>query len=145
MVYLARIEDTDLAEIEWKFNFSDRSLIVKDVSLRFQTSVYENGRIDVSILHNGEWNDSFGCLRQTSNGVRFFAGKQLPDIQSVRGLDSFSIVAKLSGGIGDCAWQHTQLFRQSIAAKDEYPFELNIVFHWLSWCVRGLGDYNLLL
>lgn len=34
----------------------------------------------------------------------------------------------MSGGKGDVAWQHTQLFRQRIGSTD-YPFELKIIFH----------------
>lgn len=58
----------------------------------------------------------------------FSVGKMLPDFQSIRGLDSFSICVKMHGGKGDCAWQHTQLFRQSISALNDFPFELNIQF-----------------
>ena len=38
----------------------------------------------------------------------------------------FSIKAVLSGGTGDCAWQHTQLFRQE-KDSEEYPFVLNVL------------------
>lgn len=107
MAYLARDEDTECAEIEWKFDFSDHQLKIKNASLRFGTTVYENGKIEVQILH-----------RETV----------LENIKNVQGLDSFSICVKLSGGKGDCAWQHTQLFRQSTSANDEFPFELEIGF-----------------
>ena len=57
----------------------------------------------------------------------FVAGEILPNIQSIRGLDSFSVCVKMHGGKGDCAWQHTQLFRQSLS-DNQHPFELNIIF-----------------
>lgn len=107
MTYLARDEDTEKAEIEWKFDFSDSQLKIKDVKLKFDTSIYENGLIDIQILDKGT---------------------VLGSVENVRGLDSFSICVKLSGGKGDCAWQHTQLFRQSTTAVDEFPFELEISF-----------------
>lgn len=61
-----------------------------------------------------------------------FSGEILPNIQSIRdrNLKTFSISAILSRGKGDCAWQHTQLFRQSITSNDDYPFELRISFKW---------------
>jgi peptide-N4-(N-acetyl-beta-glucosaminyl)asparagine amidase len=48
-------------------------------------------------------------------------------MEEVKGLTKFSIVAKLSGGNGDIAWQHTQLFRQGKSAE-EFPFVINIKF-----------------
>lgn len=107
MVYLARAEDSNRAEIEWKFDFSDRNLKINDITFKFDMKTYENGQIDVSFLHKG---------------------KVLPNFQSIKNLDSFSINVKLSGGNGDCAWQHTQLFRQSISSINEFPFDLNITF-----------------
>lgn len=41
------------------------------------------------------------------------------------GNESFTITAILTGGKGNTAWQHTQLFRQSTKG-DEYPFEINV-------------------
>lgn len=43
------------------------------------------------------------------------------------GTTKFSINVTMTGGKGETAWQHTQLFRQRIGSKD-YPFEVNILF-----------------
>lgn len=43
------------------------------------------------------------------------------------GSSKFTIKAALSGGRGDCSWQHSQLFRQSLKSK-EFPFEFNVEF-----------------
>lgn len=107
MTYLARDEDAETAEIEWKFDFSDYQLKIKNARLKLDTCTYENGLIEVQTLHKGAI---------------------LESIESVQGLDSFSICVKLRGGKGDCAWQHTQLFRQTVSATDEFPFELQISF-----------------
>lgn len=55
MVYLAREEDTDQAEIEWNFDFTtqDNSLNIADISLRFDTKIYEDGNINIRFLHKG--------------------------------------------------------------------------------------------
>lgn len=107
MIYLARDEDTERAEIEWKFDFSGFQLKIKSARLKLETSTYENGSIKVQIMHQ----DTI-----------------LKSIENVLSLDSFSICVKLSGGKGDCAWQHTQLFRQSTSDVDKFPFELEISF-----------------
>lgn len=136
MVYLARDEDADNAEIEWKFDFSDRQLRIKNVKLIFDTKTFESGKIDVLISHNGKMMNSkekkiFNFIRLIikTNNLQQILGKTLPNIQNVLNLDSFSLRVKLEGGNGDCAWQHTQLFRQSSSSSNEYPFMLEITFH----------------
>ncbi|EDW08409.1 peptide-N(4)-(N-acetyl-beta-glucosaminyl)asparagine amidase [Drosophila mojavensis] len=103
MAYLARLEDTDSAEIIWKFNLSKSNLRVKSYKLTFETKTFGDGKIDVSV--------------ETSDGNR-----------CIENATEFQIVAKLSGGKGDVAWQHTQLFRQSLNSR-EYPFDLQVVLH----------------
>ncbi|TDG46487.1 hypothetical protein AWZ03_007048 [Drosophila navojoa] len=103
MAYLARLEDTDSAEIIWKFNLSKSNLRVKSYKLTFETKTFGDGKIDVSV----ETNDGNRCIENATE---------------------FQIVAKLSGGKGDVAWQHTQLFRQSLNSR-EYPFDLQVVLH----------------
>lgn len=96
-------EDTDNAEIIWKFNLSNTNLKVKSYKLIFETKTFGEGKIDVSVT--------------TSDGRT-----------NIEDSKEFQIVAKLSGGKGDVAWQHTQLFRQSLNAR-EYPFELQVELH----------------
>lgn len=55
MAYLARAEDTERGEIEWKFDFSDRQLKIKNISLKFDMKTYESGQIEVSFLHKGKY------------------------------------------------------------------------------------------
>ena len=44
---------------------------------------------------------------------------------NIKGSRTFTVTARLSGGQGDVAWQHTQLFRQPLDATDD-PFEIKI-------------------
>ncbi|KAH8390257.1 hypothetical protein KR200_010687 [Drosophila serrata] len=103
MAYLARLEDTEYGEIVWKFDFSKASLKVKSYKLVFETKTFGEGKIDVSVA--------------TIDGT-----------VSIENSSGFQIVAKLSGGKGDVAWQHTQLFRQSLNSRD-YPFDLQVELH----------------
>lgn len=57
----------------------------------------------------------------------FLSGKVFTSIQELKGASEFIMKATLKGGRGDCAWQHAQLFRQSINEKD-FPFDLQIKF-----------------
>ncbi|XP_017110557.1 peptide-N(4)-(N-acetyl-beta-glucosaminyl)asparagine amidase isoform X2 [Drosophila elegans] len=103
MAYLARVEDTDGAEIVWKFDFSTSNLKVKSYHLVFETKTFGEGKIAVTV-------------------------EAIDGSASVENANGFQIVAKLTGGKGDVAWQHTQLFRQSLNSR-EYPFELQVELH----------------
>ena len=46
-------------------------------------------------------------------------------VRSFKGCKTLTLTADLSGGNGDCAWQHTQLFRQSIQ-DHSYPFQVKV-------------------
>lgn len=50
------------------------------------------------------------------------------EIEKVKNSSVVLIRATLSGGKGDNAWQHSQLFRQEMKSI-EYPFELCLTFH----------------
>ncbi|KAH8372035.1 hypothetical protein KR093_009784 [Drosophila rubida] len=100
VTYLARLEDTESAEITWKFDLSKSNLKVKQYNLIFETKTFGEGKIDVSI--------------ETCSGSK-----------NIENSNEFQIVAKLSGGV---SWQHSQLFRQALNSRD-YPFELQVVLH----------------
>lgn len=103
MAYLARLEDTDCGEIAWTFDFSKTNLKVKSYNLVFETKTFGDGKISVTV--------------DATDGSA-----------SVENATGFKIVAKLTGGKGDVAWQHTQLFRQSLNSRD-YPFDLQVQLH----------------
>ena len=42
--------------------------------------------------------------------------------------DSMELSAELSGGQGDCAWQHSQLFRMREDQTDTFPFFIHLKF-----------------
>ena len=48
--------------------------------------------------------------------------------KSFKGCSELQLSVHLSGGRGDVAWQHAQLFRQTLDSKDEYPFDFTITF-----------------
>lgn len=53
MVYLARAEDTDTAQIIWNFDFSTANLKIKQIKLVFDTKIYENGQVHLEVSHKG--------------------------------------------------------------------------------------------
>ncbi|XP_036330681.1 peptide-N(4)-(N-acetyl-beta-glucosaminyl)asparagine amidase [Rhagoletis pomonella] len=100
MAYLAREEGAEQGEIVWKFDFSKSGLRIKSYKLRFERKTFGEGQIEVNVIaDNGNAN--------------------------IVGASVFQIKAVLSGGKGDVAWQHAQLFRQSLN-QAESLFDLQI-------------------
>lgn len=54
MVYLSRVEGSEIAEIQWKFDFSVKNLKIKDISLKFDTKLYEDGKVDLQFISGGK-------------------------------------------------------------------------------------------
>jgi peptide-N4-(N-acetyl-beta-glucosaminyl)asparagine amidase len=103
MVYLSRTENSTSGIIQWNFNFDNQ--VVKSFQLKCDTKTFESGRIKVEF---------------------FNASGQI--VENFIGESKFSIRVHLSGGNGDCAWQHAQLFRQS-SNSEEFPLQLEIKFN----------------
>lgn len=50
-------------------------------------------------------------------------------IEEFSGSKFIKIMVSLSGGRGDVAWQHAQLFRQKLNSENEdFPFVVNLTF-----------------
>jgi len=111
-VYLCREEHCEKSTIEWQFDFSSSGLVIQDVKLIYTTALFHTGQVEWKMIGNN----------LTVN---------LPTIENIKevivdqmeGADFVTLNATLSGGSGDSAWQHSQIFRQSIKDQD-YPFQI---------------------
>ena len=97
MVYLARAEGTNKASITWALDLSKTNLSVKTVELLVNSKTYENGRIIWQLCGANQ------CILPMP-GVTL-------NSEQMNGSKELKVSAMLSGGKGDVAWQHTQLFR----------------------------------
>ncbi|CAH1795770.1 unnamed protein product [Owenia fusiformis] len=111
MVYLARTEGTPSASISWTLDCSDSGLAVDSIEILVCSKTYENGKVTWILCADDQ------CIPVAANNRK--------TITEMEGKKRVTLTAKLSGGNGDCAWQHTQLFRQPIDAT-ETPFELKV-------------------
>lgn len=105
MAYLSRTEDSPNGCLQFKFDFAE--LRIKSIDLKLDTKTYENGNVFVEFIDENE---------------KVLAKEKLT------GASKFSIRVRLSGGKGDCAWQHAQVFRQPLTSA-EFPFQLAIDFN----------------
>lgn len=105
MAYLSRTEDSATGMMQFKFDFGSET--IKTIDLKLETKTFESGSVQVEFL------DSSDCAIVQNQVI---------------GRSKFSIKLRLSGGNGNCAWQHAQVFRQSLTSLD-FPFQLFIKFN----------------
>ncbi|XP_071167809.1 peptide-N(4)-(N-acetyl-beta-glucosaminyl)asparagine amidase-like [Mytilus edulis] len=113
MVYLARKEGSSKSSLTWKFDF--KGLKISKLEVRISSAVYEDGVISWLLC-----SDSTCAMLKGSN--------EFQTVHDLEGEDGMTITADLSGGKGDNAWQHTQLFRQSNTDLEFCPFEVKVHF-----------------
>ncbi|XP_034849454.1 peptide-N(4)-(N-acetyl-beta-glucosaminyl)asparagine amidase isoform X2 [Mirounga leonina] len=115
MVYLARREGSSYAYISWKFECGSVDLKVDSISIRTSSQTFQTGTI--------QWK-----LRSETAQVELSGDKTLHSYRDFSGATEVILEAKLSRGDGGVAWQHTQLFRQSLNDHEENCLEIIIKF-----------------
>ncbi|XP_033102085.1 peptide-N(4)-(N-acetyl-beta-glucosaminyl)asparagine amidase-like [Anneissia japonica] len=114
MVYLARVEGSQEAFITWKFDAANTGLVVDHVDIKVSSKTYESGRIIWTIC------DDQKTLKLKGDG-------EIARISELEGATEVTLKADMSGGKGDVAWQHTQLFRMGLNDMVNYPFDVKII------------------
>nr|XP_005008353.1 peptide-N(4)-(N-acetyl-beta-glucosaminyl)asparagine amidase isoform X2 [Cavia porcellus] len=115
MVYLARKEGSSFAYISWKFECGSVGLKIESISIKTSSQTFETGTIN--------WK-----LRSEAAQVALTGDKNLRSYDGFSGATEVILEAELSKGDGDVAWQHTQLFRQSLSDLEENCLEIIIKF-----------------
>ncbi|XP_004754401.1 peptide-N(4)-(N-acetyl-beta-glucosaminyl)asparagine amidase isoform X3 [Mustela putorius furo] len=115
MVYLARREGSSYAYISWKLECGSVGLKVDSVSIRTNSQTFQTGTI--------QWK-----LRSEAVQVELSGDKTLRSYHDFSGATEVILEAELSRGDGVVAWQHTQLFRQSLNDHEENCLEIIIKF-----------------
>uniref|UniRef100_A0A4W2H5F8 Peptide-N(4)-(N-acetyl-beta-glucosaminyl)asparagine amidase n=1 Tax=Bos indicus x Bos taurus TaxID=30522 RepID=A0A4W2H5F8_BOBOX len=114
-VYLARKEGSSYAYISWKFECGSVGLKVDSISIRTSSQTFETGTV--------QWK-----LRSDTAQAELTGDKTLRSYHDFSGATEVTLEAKLSRGDGVVAWQHTQLFRQSLNDHEENCLEIIIKF-----------------
>nr|KAF6335546.1 N-glycanase 1 [Pipistrellus kuhlii] len=115
MVYLARKEGSSHAQISWKFECGSVGLKLDSITVRTSSQTFQTGTI--------QWK-----LRSDTAQVELSGDKILRSYHDFSGATEVILEAELSRGDGDVAWQHTQLFRQSLKDQEENCLEIIIKF-----------------
>lgn len=114
MVYLAREDGVSEGRVKWVFNIecSDRKL--GNVHMQFGHETFENGLVTIKV--------SYG-----DNIVTLPKGQKSMLFENCEGIKTLEVEVIVSGGKGDTAWQHAQLFRQSLDSTSS-PFNFTFTF-----------------
>ncbi|KAM6222773.1 peptide-N(4)-(N-acetyl-beta-glucosaminyl)asparagine amidase isoform 1-T1 [Rhynchocyon petersi] len=115
MVYLARKEGSSSAYISWKFECGSVGLIIDTISIRTSSHTFQTGTV--------QWR-----LRSDTVQVELIGDKTLRTYDDFCGVTDVILEAELSRGEGEVAWQHTQLFRQSLNDHQDNGLEIMIKF-----------------
>lgn len=123
MCYLARTTGSAKSFIEWRFEF-DQNLLsgkkkLREIEINFDYKCFESGQINVAIGGlEGQKETDLMPLSHHASSEHMSCVQVKENVHTIsilnKSLTGLRLRAELSGGNGDCAWQHTQLFRQSI-------------------------------
>ncbi|XP_068092279.1 peptide-N(4)-(N-acetyl-beta-glucosaminyl)asparagine amidase [Hyperolius riggenbachi] len=114
MVYLARREGTSSARIAWKIECASVGLRVDSLSVRTHSETFENGKVN--------WK-----LYSTETQVEVKADKSLCSYTELLDASELVLEAELCDKEDASEWQHAQLFRESLTAK-ESSLEIVVTF-----------------
>ncbi|XP_067915959.1 peptide-N(4)-(N-acetyl-beta-glucosaminyl)asparagine amidase [Heterodontus francisci] len=113
MVYIARTEGSSYAKVTWKFECGSVGLKIDNVSVRSSSQTFQTGNV--------RWH-----LNSNLVSIDLSGDQGTHSFPNFNGSTELILEAELSGGEGDVAWQHTQLFRQSLNDRQDYPMEIII-------------------
>ncbi|CAG9861841.1 unnamed protein product [Phyllotreta striolata] len=114
MVYLARNEGVEKGSISWKFDLADCKRTLQNVTVQIVQQTYETGNVGLKLC------SSNNCIILPKDTEAF-------SMNDFAGASELILTATLSGGKGDTAWQHAQLFRQSSEDSD-FNFCVTLTF-----------------
>ncbi|XP_062516335.1 peptide-N(4)-(N-acetyl-beta-glucosaminyl)asparagine amidase-like isoform X2 [Corticium candelabrum] len=101
-VYLSREEGSLQGCVSWKIDLSGTGVVAECVLIKAEHKCFSSGKV--------EWTVATDDAKSLSVPL---GGPNAIDISELNGAESCLITASLSGGEGDTAWQHAQLFRSS--------------------------------
>ncbi|KZC08058.1 Peptide-N(4)-(N-acetyl-beta-glucosaminyl)asparagine amidase [Dufourea novaeangliae] len=104
MVYLVRSPEATCGQVKWNFVVSNPNLCVSKFYLQTVIKVFHEANVTWQLK-------------------AFFDNT---DENLLEGAVKIILSVKFSGGQGDCAWQHAQIFRESLEVKEDRSFIVNI-------------------
>ncbi|XP_062845921.1 peptide-N(4)-(N-acetyl-beta-glucosaminyl)asparagine amidase [Trichomycterus rosablanca] len=111
MVYLARTEGSISGRVCWKIMCAPVGMKIKSVSVRATSQTFHSAEV--------LWK-----LRSAQTTIEFPGDGEMHSPVGFSGSGELFVEAELGGGDGDAAWQHAQLFRQSMKEAEAPSLEI---------------------
>jgi peptide-N4-(N-acetyl-beta-glucosaminyl)asparagine amidase len=120
MVYLSRLDRLpadQVGRIEWAVDWQDLARQWKEITINVDAACYHDARVQLYLIAGQS------TLTLKTNQMNRITDEDIP-----KSNQSFILKVELSGSEGELAWQHAQLFRQSLDKKDMYGLHICIKF-----------------
>ncbi|XP_014602120.1 PREDICTED: peptide-N(4)-(N-acetyl-beta-glucosaminyl)asparagine amidase [Polistes canadensis] len=114
MAYLTRSAGAEYGYLKWSFEVRNPNLYVNTLNLQAKTTVFQNAKIVWEV------EGIFPSIKKKNTSV--IIPISTPNdftTEKLKGAKQLNITVKLSGGEGSIAWQHAQLFRESLNNTEE--------------------------
>uniref|UniRef100_A0A4W4H6J3 Peptide-N(4)-(N-acetyl-beta-glucosaminyl)asparagine amidase n=1 Tax=Electrophorus electricus TaxID=8005 RepID=A0A4W4H6J3_ELEEL len=111
MVYLARTEGSPSGRVCWRVACVPVGMRIKAVSIRAVSQTFHSGSVRWSV-------------RSAQTTIEFPGDGEMHSLAGLSGSAELVVEAELSGGDGEGAWQHAQLFRQSVKESETSSLEI---------------------
>jgi len=115
-VYLARLPGSPSGLVAWQMDFTECDLVIDTITIATHSVSTKSGRVEWKLEGDDEIVQNL-ALRD---------GKEPLITSFLTGSKSFKLTASLTGGNGDVAWQHAQLFSQPIDIKNEISLDITV-------------------
>ncbi|XP_012527139.1 peptide-N(4)-(N-acetyl-beta-glucosaminyl)asparagine amidase [Monomorium pharaonis] len=117
MVYLARSPQAKYGRVKWTFEISNSELYLETFSLKAKTEVFQGAKVSCEI--EAVFDENKTIVIAVPNCGNFHTDE-------VRKAVRLNVIITLSDGQGSEAWQHAQLFRQSLDNTEESSMIISI-------------------
>lgn len=109
MVYLARKAGSVEGKVTWTLEVSNPKRQIDSIALNATTATFHNGTIEWMLR---------GWTENSEEKTILVRDPKNFETRDFRGIKKFSFSATLKKGKGSEAWQHAQLFRQSLSSNE---------------------------
>lgn len=117
MVYLARSPQAQSGCVKWTFKVANSELYLETLNLKTRSEVFHGANVSWKI--EATFSDDKVIVIPISDCTSFYT-------EEARKAVKLDIIVTLSGGQGELAWQHAQLFRQSLESIEEASMIISI-------------------
>lgn len=119
MAYLSRSPGQIKGRITWCIELLESGKRINPLTLQAQCSTFNGAKVQWKVQGSGKDSPKSDILISVDN-CQNFKTEDLGDSLKI------TLIAELSGGEGDLAWQHAQLFRQSLTDRTSASFVISM-------------------